>query len=483
MATLTKIMHQVSQLQKHVAEDFNLEEAQIEASELSKESVIWILQTIKEQNQLGPSKQSNPLPVALALTQVLSSENIQLESKLLYEIAKACRLFTECFFSKARQNKNCIYQETKIKFIQNLDKVLGVIPDHQITTRYELQCARAAARSVPVDQYFFEKYIPGAIDAGSDLTGGSAIKLAANVVIDTTKWVYYFGKEKIWFEKVLQLSWTSHALLQKEEGRTVEQFYSKVKGYEKIHQIALCAVETLIVLFNQQKDKLAPFIKGDSSKPGLLIFVDLQSEKSSNLESFIKEASKKLKEFHEKLNRTSKKDLASQGLLSTKAFRRVDPFWKVRYRAIEHLYSLFQDFDGEDKKEILKKFSDRILLERDPLVIQLLRQLHKELSQDATWQSLVKETLSKVEANKKSTEQSSKEKKQRLTISSQGASESQSTQPRRGLLQAAGDDSNDETSSPIKTLSDQEKEQLNLEIQLLDVTLEIEQNKLIDFFS
>jgi hypothetical protein len=473
LGSVKGLINQVGQLRKLITDECDFENAKIQAMSLSQEGLKFVLETLHTQKHLTLSKVSNPMPIALELTNLLCAEKLSMEIDLIHEITKACRLFTECFYSKALQAKSYVYIETKKKFIENFDKVIRLIPHHRVDLRFELQCARAAARLVPTDKYFFEKYISPALDATTDKTGVAEAKFFLQIGKDELIDAFRFGKERKWVHKVLHLSWNSRAFLENMGSQiNLDSFYNDLPSLNQLkgivregekrthHKVAFCALEALIAFCQNptSKDQLLTLIKGKDQKPGLLSFIDLQKLKDRKGVDQFKHGVQKFKE------KIRKQEEEKQ--LSTKKLRIVDRFWKVRYRTLEGIKAHFEHLSVNDQKEIVKAFATRYIQEHDSLVITWLQQFGDELPKGSDLKNIWKTTIKTLNEDLKkqvdATEATLKNKKQAKNNSSSSNS---------STLQA-------DTGESYKALPAEVLENLDLEILLVEVVFKIQKEKL-----
>lgn len=482
-------MQQAAQLRQSI-DGFDFEKAQTSVSSLFKTSVEWVLKAFKAQRDSDTITGPNALPIVLELNQILGLETIQMEHELVYQIAKTCRLFTECFVSQAIPNKHSIYQETKTKLLQNFDKVLGILPNREVAIRYELQSARAIVYVIPTDQYFFEKYISGIGETISDLSVNAAIKTLSQIKDD----VEGHRTKKNWAYDVLNLSWISRELIESKkalsrlnsahstnqappnvsssqssnisgeqlhetDSEKLKQFYDAMKEYRTIPKVAFCAVEALAELADlaKVKNSIADFIQGSHAKPGLLTFINLKVEKKSDLKRRVTKACAELGQRFNKIFQD--KDLPNTTLL-----RAEDPFWKVRYRAIQHLDELFPNLTPDLQKVTLQKIKAQFLQETDTLVLQTLEQFSKKHQASLGGPEEKKKISTKIE-----------ELKKQKTRKESSSSESSSTSGNEDdTLQSGG---SEYSTHPLPSVT-QDRELLELEMRILDAQLKIEADKL-----
>ena len=342
MATLSSLMDSVQQLKGHV-DSFNLDLAREEAERLYKEGSDWVVRIIKGE-QLP-----NPLPITLRLVQILSLPDIQLENDLRYQVAKACRLFTECFAWQAFDDGHIVYGETKKQLIDCFEKILGALPKREVAMCYELKSAREATKTLATDESDIKKY-----------GFGLAKALFNRSILDVSGLFLKAWKERpeSWAWNVFVLNLTSRIVLQKEKGYELDLFYEKIASYQDVPMVAFGALETVAPLFTQSLDEKRfrdPLLQGESlPKPGILTLANLPGS----------------------------------------------DFWEIRYRAVEHLRSLC--YRENPSKIILQALAHRIDEEDKEIVIKLLKQVNIQLKPNPDWVDLMKffpqKTRAKIEA-------------------------------------------------------------------------------------
>ena len=282
------------------------------------------------------NRHANPLPVAESLVKSLSCSEIQFEDELKAELAQTARLFIELTAFKCSQERRPLYSST----VESLRESLTTIHDalkrdknphrqnDQVLLLFNVTCCLEAVKSMDSIDYggLFEDLISIILEQSVE-TASSRIKILQAQL----------GKN--WFADLLYISWLGSVC--DADLPTFTSLESDiVRLSQKSPEIALGSVEVCFDLIQRG----SPAIKRR----------------------------------------------AFQGLIQLANLRgtiRSGTFWKVRYRAIQHLSVLTNHADRtigeyasctllhlnsrEKKKEIRSLFE---LLEKDPQIIENWKQ-------------------------------------------------------------------------------------------------------------
>ncbi len=270
-------------------------------------------------------KHANPLPIALSLVQSLVNSKIQFEDELRTELARSARLFTELTAFKCSQEKRKLYPEDIESLRNTLSNLYDALKedknlqrlDNQLVLQFNVVCCLEAIKSMDTFDYsgLFDDLISLIID--SDF----------NAAFERIK-ILQGQLGKSWFADLLYLSWLG--CISTQDMKTFENLRADItKQARKKSKIALGSVD---IYFEHVR-------KGT------------QEIKEQALQELIS--------------------------LSRMKGKKHTPFWKVRYRAIQHLYILSKDFDlsstlselreNEKNKHIQRLFTQ---VDQDPHIVE-----------------------------------------------------------------------------------------------------------------
>jgi len=321
------------------------------------------------------------------LVDFLLKNNTEPQTELRNEVAKASRIYTEClalqtYIPDHNGEFPRFSKEIKDKILSGFEKARNLTALKHVAMRYELKCAHRAALKIITNENMISKYtnlvspLISAIvtkDVSESLKALYALMGAASKDLST-------GKE---YDSVFTLSWTSHALLQRKV--KLELFYERSGKFIPYKpNIAFCILETITQLYEKSDnvDECMLLLKGRQDKPGIFTFVNMEIPKDK-----LTRNKRKLARSFDKVSSTAVSKIKSlQGEKQTAGLMgKLDQYWKVRHRAIDHLKRLSIKMEDKEKEEIFNIMAKRIEKEYVKPVINLLRNFHDTYKTDDIW--------------------------------------------------------------------------------------------------
>ncbi len=292
-------------------------------------------------------------PISLKIISILRLDNIQQEGELLYRLSKITRLFTYCIVWKSLMEKRPVYEETKNKQLREpLQKVLGIIPDKDVITHFEIENALKAVSCLDDDVSTRTEIIDHVMGLVHLVKDQSFETLLLALRRDVSKFKHPS------FLKTLYVTWSSISILNTKEitQSKLVQFNDSIEQYKEDDKVALCALESIV-------EMLKTFPKGDIDThiPSLTTFVHLQLEHGKQ-QQLIRATAKEIKKQIVKVGK----------LFGQSVKRQVDSFWKVRYRTVQHLIRIIQEESTpeENRRSFIKALAERYYNEEVTYIIE-----------------------------------------------------------------------------------------------------------------
>jgi len=337
-----------------------------------------------------------------------------LKPELQYKVIKVARIFTECLalqllYPDHNGELNRIRQTTKERLLKGFKDSKNLLSLKDVAARYELKCACAVAGDLQTDENKIEKYFEYSsvlINAIQSQSVGDVVKsitsFANALYADISSNPKLNSSSRQKYGTVRVICWTSHAISHKQPQFSLEDIYLHSKTYRSSAKIAFYTLEVLAELFHQslQNPTELPttevFLEGNTDKPGLVTFVQLSvspAQSSKRKLSIARKTDKRIAgvvEYYKKFTGSAK----SAGLSG-----KVDSFWTVRHRAIEHLhtYSHKLDENHQHRSMIFKHFAKQLCDEKVKPVKNLLKHIYNAYYEDNdTWNDILDEHEKKI---------------------------------------------------------------------------------------
>jgi len=399
--TTSDVLNKIAELNNSLTQTpVSLTLAREQSAEISQLGVKWIIQ-IFHGSLYDPSKREfnqdcDALLIVDPLVELLSLPSLTQQKDIQYSLAKACRLFTESLVFQVKCNQEThgvISHVEKEKYLTLFSNKRGLFPKDNVALHYELKCAHAAAHTLISDQCGTFKYLEliqpiliGAITQSWSEFVESGIQLFQEILKDLPQ---------RWFNDVVALSWNSHFFLEKPD-KTLPEALKILQAAEKYHdskEIAFHTVETLadMIPYFAGKGDITCLLKGSESSPGLLTMIGVEKKGW--------QAPQRGMAILEKWMGKKKIDKTMYNFTRIKNITgKMDPFWKVRTRALERLKLIFDNCSEEDQKYIQGKIDERIGQEKVNFVVQSLEAFKR--NNDPNWIQLMKQRLPQVNKHK-----------------------------------------------------------------------------------
>jgi len=289
------VENKIGDLVKAVTETVDYDLARQLAYQLTQDGVRWIIQIFQGYLINPKTKQFNQdydaLPIVSRLVEILAEPKLSQQKDIQDNLAKACRLFTECLALQIKCNEEdvgVISHQEKEKYLTVFLEKRRLFPEENVVIHYELKCAHAAANTLKSDQSiagkYFEIFLPivtsGAAQSWSEIVP-SCIELFQQVFRDLPQQ---------WFNDVVSLSWNTHFFLEKQEKSFAEALKileANSKKYADSKYIAFYAVEavsSMIPIFSSSEEHISILLNGslEHEYPGLLVYIAVEKKRMEN---------------------------------------------------------------------------------------------------------------------------------------------------------------------------------------------------------
>lgn len=353
MTTLTSALQCMSSL-KASCKLFQIEQMNQSMDCLYKTGNEWTerLKGLSEEQMRRLGEENNPLPLAIKSLEILSSDSLQWSKEAKYSFSKVCRVFLDLCWIRSTILNESIYAETRQRFLDQIKKVCSTIRHDatQAKTYFELQSCKGAVRALVPGS---GKWREVAKDHALPLAEGFVKALLsislvqpASCLVPLVSPIFrlcirmYQERELKWRGEMWTLRW-SFTCLTKLEQFDQPEIQGLIKGAKEHHRLAFSLTEIFFEMIEKGQEK--PLKKRVFES--LVVLADLAPEETV-------------------LNRLRK-----------------DKFWRVRYRAIEHMQVLFSqpDYQGQIISKLLQRLAGATG-EKEPRVAALVQKVCRDLA-------------------------------------------------------------------------------------------------------
>lgn len=302
-------------------------------------------------------------PITYRMVQILRQPEIQCYDSLKEELSKTTRIFFELVVFQFHLQERRIYTDTVERIRSTFRKVIETLPKEEVVTRFELKCAKSAAKKL---DFGIGKWKQLGKDQSSELAEGLITTLASlspnppyvspGPIISCAyklSFAVYKTLEDSWYKDIWTLSWFS-----------VEKKMQNLDGFKSLNS----------------------YMKEYKNNYKLTIYL---SNLFMNIIRSDVDDSLKKEVFNGEISLIT--------FANYRPYLRTKKFWEVRYCTLLHLKTLVQkNFQLDDciksvlkccverrEEEVVKRLAKAICVELSPKIQNQWINMNKEILKDA----------------------------------------------------------------------------------------------------